>query len=68
MQTFVMLKAKEIIMPVTEKKLKSGKVQVSTTNGVKAKATTKAKADAQSRLLNAVDHGWNHLVRKNDIP
>ena len=55
-------------MPVTEKKLKSGKVQVSTTNGVKAKATTKAKADAQSRLLNAVDHGWNHLVRKNDIP
>ncbi len=46
-------------MPVKiTKKLKSGKYQVSTPSGVKAKATTKAKAEKQERLLNAVEHGW----------
>ena len=49
-------------MPVKETKITSGpnngKVQVSTPNATHAKATTKAKADAQARLLNAVDHGW----------
>lgn len=45
-------------MPVTVKKLNSGKVRVSTPGGVKAKATSMAKAKAQSRLLYAVDHGW----------
>lgn len=45
-------------MPVRTSKLPSGKVRVSTPHGVKAKATTPEKAEAQARLLNAVDHGW----------
>lgn len=45
-------------MPVKITKLKSGKVRVSTPGGVKAKATTKAKAEKQKKLLNAIDHGW----------
>lgn len=45
-------------MPVKKRKLKGGKVRVSTPGGVKAKATTPAKAAAQERLLNAVEHGW----------
>lgn len=44
-------------MPVTVTK-KDGKYQVSTPNGVHAKGTTKKKAEAQRRLLLAVDHGW----------
>lgn len=51
-------------MPVKIKKLKSGKVKVSTPRGVKAKATTMKKAKAQERLLNAVEHGWNPGKRK----
>jgi hypothetical protein len=43
-------------MPVKLRKLKSGKVRVSTPGGVKAKATTPAKAKSQERLLNAVEH------------
>jgi hypothetical protein len=42
-------------MPVKIKK-KGKKYTVSTPNGVKAKGTTKAKAKAQERLLNAVEH------------
>jgi hypothetical protein len=45
-------------MPVKTRKLKSGKVRVSTPGGVKAKAATPAKAKAQKRLLLAVEHGW----------
>jgi hypothetical protein len=45
-------------MPVTKRKLSSGKVRVSTPSGVKAKATTPAKAAKQERLLRAVDHGF----------
>jgi hypothetical protein len=45
-------------MPVTISKTKSGKYRVSTPHGVKSRHTTKANADAQKRLLNAVDHGW----------
>jgi hypothetical protein len=45
-------------MPVKIKSLGRGRVRVSTPNGVKAKSTTPAKAAAQRRLLNAVDHGW----------
>jgi hypothetical protein len=37
---------------------KDNKYQVSTPNGVHAKGTTKEKAKAQVRLLNAIDHGW----------
>ena len=45
-------------MPVTKIKLKGGKYRVRTPHGIRAKSTTKAKADAQERLLNAVKHGW----------
>lgn len=45
-------------MPVKIKKKKSGKYKVSTPGGVKAKGTTKKKAEAQKRLINAVEHGW----------
>lgn len=43
-------------MPVKIRKTKSGKYSVRTPGGVKAKGTTKAKAEAQERLLNAVEH------------
>jgi hypothetical protein len=42
-------------MPVTIKKKKGGCVQVSTPNGVKAKCTTKKKAEAQKRIIEAAD-------------
>jgi hypothetical protein len=45
-------------MPVKLKTVGKGKVRVSTPNGVKAKSTTPAKAQAQKRLLNAIEHGW----------
>ena len=45
-------------MPVKLKKLKGGKVKVSTPGGTKAKSTTMAKAKKQQRLLNAIDHGF----------
>jgi hypothetical protein len=47
-------------MPVTisKKPGKSGRYSVRTPGGVKAKGTTLAKAKAQERLLNAVEHGW----------
>lgn len=44
-------------MPVKIKKVDGG-YQVSTPNQVHAKHTTKKKAEAQERLLNAVEHGW----------
>ena len=53
-------------MPVTVRKVKGG-YRVSTPGGTKAKATTKAKAEAQKRLLNATEHGWKptgKLARK----
>jgi len=37
---------------------KDGFYSVSTPGGVKALHTTKAKAEAQGRLLRAIDHGW----------
>ena len=44
-------------MPVTIKKQKGG-YQVSTPHGIKAKHTTKEKAEKQERLINAVEHGF----------
>jgi hypothetical protein len=44
-------------MPYHEKKLPSGKYQVSGPSGVHAKGTTKQKAEAQMRLLPGVEHG-----------
>ncbi len=45
-------------MPVKIKSVGKGKYRVSTPSGTKAKSTTKAKAERQKRLLNAIDHGW----------
>ena len=45
-------------MPVALIKLPSGKVRVSTPNGVKAKGTSEDKAKHLRNLLNAVEHGW----------
>uniref|UniRef100_A0A6M3L400 Uncharacterized protein n=1 Tax=viral metagenome TaxID=1070528 RepID=A0A6M3L400_9ZZZZ len=38
--------------------------RVETPSGVKAKRTTKKKAKAQKRLLNAVEHGWKPTGKK----
>lgn len=43
-------------MPVKIKKVDG--YRVSTPHAVKAKSTSKKKAKAQKRLLNAVEHGW----------
>ena len=51
-------------MPVKVRKLKDGTYRVSTPSGVKAKSTTKKKAEAQKRLLQAVDHGWKPTRKK----
>lgn len=51
-------------MPVKLKKLKSGKVRVSTPGGVKAMATSMAKAQSQARLLNAIEHGFKPSKKK----
>ena len=56
---------KEVMgMPEKVKKLKSGKYRVSTPGGVKAKGTTKEKAESQARLLRAVEHGWKPSGKK----
>jgi hypothetical protein len=47
------------------RKLPSGKVQVRTPHGVKAKGTTPEKARKQARLLNAIDHGWKPTHQMN---
>lgn len=44
-------------MPVKIKSTGSG-YQVSTPHGVKAKNTTKEKAEKQRNLLNGIEHGW----------
>jgi len=43
-------------MPVTIRKVDG--YRVSTPGGVKAKRTTKRKAELQKRLLQGVEHGW----------
>jgi len=45
-------------MPVKIRKLKGGRVRVSTPGGVKSKSTTLRKARRQKRLLNAIEHGF----------
>ena len=50
-------------MPVKITKTDGG-YKVSTPNGVHAKHTTKAKAFAQMRLLNAVEHNWKPTGRR----
>lgn len=51
-------------MPATKHKLPGGGYSVSTPNQVHAKNTTKENAEAQVRLLNAVDHGWRPTGKK----
>lgn len=45
-------------MPVKIRKLKGGKVRVSTPGGVKSKVTTLTKAKRQANLLRGVERGW----------
>ena len=49
-------------MPVSVSK-KDGKFQVRTPGGVKAKGTTKSKALAQKRLLNAIENDPDFVPR-----
>jgi len=45
-------------MPYTTRSAGKGKVSVRSPHGVKAKATTPAKARRQTNLLRAIEHGW----------
>lgn len=49
-------------MPASIVKGPSG-YQVRTPGGIKAKGTTKKKAESQKRLLNAIDHGYKPKKR-----
>ena len=49
-------------MPARIRRVKGG-YSVRTPNGVHAKKTSKKKAMAQKRLLNAIDHGWKPTKR-----
>jgi hypothetical protein len=49
-------------MPVKITKT-DGSYRVTTPHGTKAKHTTKAKAEAQRRLLNAIEHNPNFKPR-----
>jgi len=55
-------------MPARVKKITSGKkkgqFKVETPEGVKAKGTTKEKAEAQRRLLEGVRRGWKPTGKK----
>lgn len=51
-------------MPVRLRKLKGGKVRVSTPGGVKSYATTLVKALGQERLLNAIEHSPGFRVKR----
>lgn len=51
-------------MPAKVSKAKGGGYRVVTPNAVHAKHTTKEKAQAQQRLLNAIDHGYRPTGRK----
>ncbi|MFH2073842.1 MAG: hypothetical protein ABIJ57_00650 [Pseudomonadota bacterium] len=50
-------------MPVKIRKA-GKKYRVSTPGGVKAKGTTRGKAEAQKRLLRALDHGFKPRKKK----
>lgn len=55
-------------MPAKVKKISKGtrkdKYKVETLGGVKAKGTTKERAEAQRRLLEGVKHGWKPTGKK----
>jgi hypothetical protein len=48
--------SREVEMPVTVREVDG--FQVSTPGGVKAKRTSKIKAERQARLLKGIEHGW----------
>lgn len=50
-------------MPYKVRKIKGGKVRVTSPHGVKAKATTPEKAEKQMRLLRGVEHGFKPTHR-----
>ncbi len=51
-------------MPYKIKKTSGGKNKVTSPSGTRAKGTTKKKAEAQTRLLRAVEHGWKPTKKK----
>lgn len=51
-------------MPVKIRKRKKGGYTVRTPGGVKAKKTTKKKAQRQARLLRAIDHGFKPTKKR----
>lgn len=51
-------------MPYKATPLKGGKVRVTSPHGVRAKATTPAKAKRQMRLLNAIEHNSSFRPRR----
>ena len=51
-------------MPYTTRSTGKGKVSVRSPHGVKAKATTPAKARRQVNLLRGVKHGWKPTGKK----
>lgn len=53
-------------MPVKITRLSGGRYKVSTPGGTKAKKTTKKKAMAQQRLLNAIEHSnWRPTGKRS---
>lgn len=55
-------------MPVQIRKKKGRKCySVTTPRGIKAKCTSKRKAERQERLLNAIDHGFVPRSRKRGM-
>ena len=50
-------------MPAKIRKVGKGRYSVKTPGGTKAKATTKAKAEAQRRLLEGIDRGWKPTAK-----
>ena len=52
-------------MPPKITRTKGGKFRVTTPGGVKAKGTTKAKAESQAKLLNAIDHGFKPMGKSS---
>ena len=51
-------------MPAKVRKNPDGTYRVETPEGTTARSTTKEKAEAQARLLNARGAGWTPPVRK----
>ncbi len=51
-------------MPVRITKVANGRFKVSTPNGVHAKSTTKAKALAQKKIIEAADAGHPFTKKK----